>query len=134
MDTKIAVAVRSDLAQWQKLNVAAFLTSGLATRDRALIGAPYEDGGGVTYMPMLRHPVIVLTGDQAAMTRSLRRARERCLGIAVYIDAMFATSTDADNRATVKAVPTDALQPAGLLVHGERRDVDKALDRLSPHP
>lgn len=29
-DTKIAVVIRSDLHAWQKLNVAAFLTSGIA--------------------------------------------------------------------------------------------------------
>lgn len=36
-DTKIAIAVREDLATWQKLNVTAFLASGLAAvRERAL--------------------------------------------------------------------------------------------------
>ena len=29
-DTKIAVVIRTDLEAWQKLNVAAFLTSGIA--------------------------------------------------------------------------------------------------------
>ena len=29
-DTKIAIAVRHDLAQWQKLNVTAFLASAIA--------------------------------------------------------------------------------------------------------
>ena len=29
-DTKIAVVIRNDLQAWQKLNVAAFLTSGVA--------------------------------------------------------------------------------------------------------
>jgi hypothetical protein len=29
-DTKIAIVVREDLAAWQKLNVAAFLSGGLA--------------------------------------------------------------------------------------------------------
>jgi hypothetical protein len=29
-DTKIAIAIRSDLETWQKLNVAAFLASGIA--------------------------------------------------------------------------------------------------------
>jgi hypothetical protein len=28
-DTKIAIVVREDLATWQKLNVTAFLTSGV---------------------------------------------------------------------------------------------------------
>lgn len=30
-DTKIAIVVRADLAAWQKLNVTAFLASGVAT-------------------------------------------------------------------------------------------------------
>lgn len=29
-DTKIAVVIRNDLEAWQKLNVASFLTSGVA--------------------------------------------------------------------------------------------------------
>jgi hypothetical protein len=29
-DTKIAIAVREDLEQWQKLNVTAFLASAIA--------------------------------------------------------------------------------------------------------
>lgn len=134
MDTKIAVAVRADLATWQKLNVAAFLTSGIGSCSPDLIGRPYEDADGATYLPLLAHPVIVLTGDHAAIVRSLRRARQRDLRIAVYIDEMFSTGNDHDNRATVRAVGTDDLRPAGFAVHGDRRDVDKALDRLRPHP
>lgn len=128
------MAVRSDLAQWQKLNVVAFLASAVGAHDARLIGSPYEDADGVEYLPMLGHPVIVLHGDRAAMQRSLRRARERSLTIAVYIDAMFATGTDVDNRATVRSVASDDLDPAGFTVVGPRRDVDRALDRLSPHP
>ena len=30
--TKLAVVVRDDLATWQKLNVTAFLVSGIGTR------------------------------------------------------------------------------------------------------
>ncbi len=131
---KIAVAVRRDLAAWQKLNVVAFLASGVGAHDPRLIGSPYEDANGVEYLPMLGHPVIVFNGGRAAMQRCLRRARERSLTIAVYIDAMFATGTDADNRATVRSVATEDLDPAGFSVVGPRRDVDRALDRLSPHP
>ena len=29
-DTKVALVIRSDLEAWQKLNVAAFLSSGIA--------------------------------------------------------------------------------------------------------
>jgi hypothetical protein len=134
MDTKIAVAVRDDLAVWQKLNVVAFLTSGMGTDRPTLIGEDYQDADGRVYLPMLAHPVIVLTGDQAAMDRSLRRARDRGLATAVYIEDMFATGNDEDNRATVRAVAAGDLRPVGIAVHGERRDVDRALDKLRPHP
>ena len=44
---KIAVAVRSDLATWQALNVVGFLTSGLGRASPALIGEPYVEGPGI---------------------------------------------------------------------------------------
>ncbi|KUG53283.1 hypothetical protein AVL62_00240 [Serinicoccus chungangensis] len=46
-DTKIAVAVRDDLATWQRLNVTAFLTSGIAAALPELVGAPYADARAV---------------------------------------------------------------------------------------
>lgn len=131
---KIAVAVRDDLADWQKLNVVAFLASGIGAHAPHLVGDQYQDADGQGYLPMLGHPVIVLTGDGAAMRRALRRARDRSLATAVYIEKMFATGTDTDNRATVRQVATADLDPVGLAVVGSRRDVDRALDRLSPHP
>ena len=40
-DTKIAIAVRDDLQAWQKLNVTAFLASGIAGTPDGLLGKPY---------------------------------------------------------------------------------------------
>ena len=37
-DTKIAVLLREDLESWQRLNVTAFLVSGLGTQIPELIG------------------------------------------------------------------------------------------------
>ncbi len=37
-DTKIAIVVREDLATWQKLNVTAFLTSGVVDATEGLSG------------------------------------------------------------------------------------------------
>jgi hypothetical protein len=42
-DTKIAIVVREDLATWQKLNVTAFLTSGIIGANEGLLGERYED-------------------------------------------------------------------------------------------
>ena len=62
-DTKIAVAVRSDLETWQKLNVTAFLASGVAAGVAEVAGKPYEDGSGNRYLEMFRQPVLVYTGS-----------------------------------------------------------------------
>ena len=51
-DTKIAIVVRDDLAAWQKLNVTAFLTSGIVGATEGLLGEPYEDAAGNTYNPL----------------------------------------------------------------------------------
>ncbi len=49
-DTKIAIAVREDLAVWQKLNVTAFLASAVAGGRPEVIGERYQDGSGNLYL------------------------------------------------------------------------------------
>jgi hypothetical protein len=52
-DTKIAIVIRTDLQAWQKLNVAAFLTSGIAAAFPECIGEPYEDASGTKYHALI---------------------------------------------------------------------------------
>jgi hypothetical protein len=131
---KLAVVVRSDLETWQKLNVTAFLVSGFGTRRPDVIGEDYADASGRRYLPMFGHPVLVYAGDAAALTRAFGRAQARGLPTAVYTDDLFATGNDVDNRAAVAKVATDHLSLAGFAVVGNRRDVDKALDKVKLHP
>lgn len=131
---KVAIVVREDLAIWQKLNVTAFLSSGFGSQHPELIGQPYRDGSDVEYLPMFAQPVVVLAADHASIARAFARARGRDLSISVYTDDLFKTNNDVDNRAAVRAVPTDSLHLAGFAVAGDRRQVDKALDKLRLHP
>ncbi|HEY8544838.1 MAG TPA: DUF2000 domain-containing protein [Acidimicrobiales bacterium] len=133
-DVKIAVVLRDDLAPWQELNVTAFVAGGLGTTSPGLIGLPYEDASGVKYHPMFGRPVVVLSGSAAAVRRAFDRALGRGLTVAVYTDDLFGTDNDVDNRAAVAAVTTDELRVAGFAVAGDRRTVDKALDKLRLHP
>jgi hypothetical protein len=135
MDTpKIAVVVRSDLEAWQRLNVTAFLVSGIGTQRPDVIGEPYADASGRRYLPMFGHPVLVYAGDGPAVTRAFGRAQARALPTAVFTDDLFATGNDVDNRAAVAKVATEDLSLAGFAVVGPRRDVDKALDKVRLHP
>ncbi|MDT3397087.1 DUF2000 domain-containing protein [Streptomyces sp. B1866] len=133
-DTKIAVVVRDDLAAWQKLNVTAFLASGLAHATEEMVGKPYEDASGTAYLPLFREPVLVFAAaDGAALARARTRALDRGLAVAVYTEEMFATGNDEDNRAAVRAVAADGLRLAGLAAYGPRTAVDKATKGLALH-
>jgi hypothetical protein len=133
-DTKIGIAVRADLEQWQKLNVTAFLASGIAASAEDVMGKPYEDGSGNTYLELFRQPVVVYAADGAALSQAHQRALARGMPMAVYTMDMFATGNDDDNRAAVRAVPADELQFAGLALHGPRNAVDKIFKGATLHP
>jgi len=45
-DTKVAILVLDDLPLWQKLNVTAFLATGIAGAALDAMREPYEDGAG----------------------------------------------------------------------------------------
>jgi hypothetical protein len=131
-DTKIAVLVRDDLATWQRLNVTAFLASGIAANPE-LLGAPYVDADDTRYLPMLRQPVLVFEGSKEVLAAAHQRAVRRGLPAAVYTFDMFATGHDEANRAVVRAVPGDQLDLVGLAVHGPRTAVDKVFKGATLH-
>lgn len=133
-DTKIAVLLRADLETWQRLNVTAFLVSGLATRVPEVIGEPYEDGDGVPYLPMFRQPVLVFEGTKETLTAAHSRTLSRALPRALFTSDLFATGHDGANRAAVRAVPTAELDLVGLAVYGPRNAVDKVLKGARMHP
>ncbi|MEU9073074.1 DUF2000 domain-containing protein [Kitasatospora sp. NPDC048538] len=132
-DTKIAVLLREDLEPWQRLNVTAFLVSGLGTVRPELVGEPYADADGTAYLPMFRQPVLVFQGTKEVLTAAHGRALGRSLPTAVFTSALFATGNDRDNRAAVRAVPGDLLDLVGLAVHGPRNAVDKVLKGARMH-
>jgi hypothetical protein len=132
-NTKIAVVLREDLAVWQKLNVTAFLVSGVAGTDADTIGEPYEDASGHRYLPMFRQPVLIFAGSAEQLRRAYDRLRAGGLRFSVFTEELFATNNDGDNRAAVKAVRGEDLRLAGMAVRGERKVIDKALKGLSLH-
>ncbi|MFJ5234726.1 DUF2000 family protein [Kitasatospora sp. NPDC088391] len=133
-DTKIAVLLREDLAPWQRLNVTAFLVSGLGTAVPELIGEPYADADGTGYLPMFRQPVLVLEGGREVLAAAHGKAVSRGLPVAVFTAELFGTGNDRDNRAAVRAVPAAALDLVGLALHGPRNAVDKVLKGARMHP
>lgn len=132
-DTKIGIAIREDLAAWQKLNVTAFLASGLGTAQPEVVGLPYRDGSGRRYLAMFRQPVLVYAGSAGQLSAAHQRALARRVVTAVYTEELFKTGNDDDNRAAVAAVPSSELNLAGLAVYGRRNEIDKILKGLAMH-
>ena len=133
-DTKIAVLLREDLESWQRLNVTAFLISGLGSELPEVIGEPYADADGTPYLPMFRQPVLVFEGTKETLTAAHGKALSRALPRAVFTSDLFATGNDGANRAAVRAVPKDQLDLVGLAVYGPRNAVDKVVKGARMHP
>jgi hypothetical protein len=132
-DTKIAVVIRTDLQVWQKLNVASFLTGGIAAAFPECIGEAYEDASGTKYLSLIGQPILIYGADGPALSRALDRALSRNVTPAVYTEDMFNTGHDAANRAAVKAVARTDLNLAGIAVRAERKVIDKIVDGLKFH-
>ena len=133
-DTKIAILLRDDLATWQRLNVTAFLTSGIAAGWPQLVGEPYGDADGTAYLAMLGQPVMIFEGDAAMLRAAHERALRRDLTVGVFTADLFRTGNDDDNRAAVAAVRRDDLDLVGLAVHAPRNAVDKIVKGARLHP
>ncbi|MCC3762723.1 DUF2000 domain-containing protein [Glycomyces sp. TRM65418] len=133
-DTKIAVLLREDLATWQRLNVTAFLVSGIGSAEPEVIGEPYADADGIEYLAMFRQPVLVLEGSKEHLSAAHAKAVKRGLTLSVFTTELFTTGNDQDNREAVREVPTDKLDLAGIGLYGPRNAVDRVVKGARMHP
>lgn len=132
-DTKIAVLLRDDLAGWQRLNVTAFLVSGIGTAHPEVIGEAYRDADDTAYLSEFRQPVLVFEGSKELLTAARSKALARGLDVAVFTGDMFRTGNDTDNRAAVRAVRGDDLDLVGIAVYGAKNAVDKVFKGAAMH-
>jgi hypothetical protein len=133
-ETKVALLLRGDLAVWQKLNVAAFLATGIAGASPEAMGEPYEDAAGRRYAALLGQPILVFAASDAELLKARRIALECGLTTAAYVAAMFTTGHDAANREAFRLEPADAPALVGVALRGPKKDVDKATKGLKLHP
>ena len=132
-DTKVAILVLDDLAVWQKLNVTAFLATGIAGAAPEAMGEPYVDAAGRQHARLLGQPMLVFAARAAGLLRAYRAGIERSLTRAVYVRAMFSTGHDEANRAAFRLEPADTPDLVGIALRGPKKDVDKATKGASLH-
>jgi hypothetical protein len=132
-DTKVALIVLADLPVWQKLNVAAFLATGIAAAAPDAIGEAYLDAAGRAHGRMLGQPILIFAADRAGLQAAHREALARGLFTAADVRAMFDTGHDAANRAVFAAENPDDPDLVGLALRGAKKPVDKATRGLRLH-
>lgn len=132
-DTKIAIIIREDLAVWQKLNVTAFLSSGIVGGNVEIIGETYRDAAGNDYNPLIIQPMMIMTASVEKMPTIYRRAMDRGAKLSLYIEEMFTTVNDAANRAAVAAADPNDMTIVGMALREDRKMVDKITKGLKLH-
>ncbi|MGC5746368.1 DUF2000 family protein [Chryseobacterium sp. NFX27] len=134
-DKKIAVVILNSLEDWQKLNVTSFLASSVAIAFPETHGAPLVSASGTSYLPFIKHPVLVYAADSdEQLKRAFSRASERELNIGIYTRELFATKNEDDNISEIAKHTDKELSLAGIIIYGDNKKVDKALDKLKFHP
>jgi hypothetical protein len=133
-DTKVAILILDDLPAWQKLNVTAFLATGIAGAAPEAMGEPYEDAAGRRFARLLGQPMLIFAARPENLQRAHRLAGDKGLMSAAYVRSMFSTGHDAANREAFKAEPADAPDLVGVAIRGPKKDVDKATKGARLHP
>ena len=131
--TKLAIVVAEDLAVWQKLNVIAFLTSGIVGEADGIIGEEYSDASGRRYSALCIQPAVILKSTRERLSTFLQRANNRGIRAAVYIEDMFGSGHDAANRMTVAQYESEALPLVGIGIRADRKEVDKVFKGAKLH-
>ena len=124
-DTKIAMIIRDDLATWQKLNVTAFLMSGITGANPGIVGKTYQDRGEKRNLAMSVQPAIVLAGTANVLTNIRNRANHTGFDTVAYIEEMFSAGHDVANRAVFAEYDATEANTAGIALRADNRIVDK---------
>ena len=133
-DKKIAIIIQSDLLDWQKLNVTAFLASAIAIQFPETHGQAFTNASGSKYLPFIKHPILIYKADtHEQLKRTYTRAKERELNIGIYTKPLFSTKNEDGNHIEIGKSTEEEQDLAGIVLYGENKKVDKAVDGLKFH-
>ena len=133
-DKKIAIVIKSDLLDWQKLNVTAFLASAIAIQFPETHGKAFTNSSGSTYFPFIKHPILVYKADtDEQLKRAFKRAKEKEINMGIYTKPLLNTKNEEGNHTEIGKSTDEDLDLAGIVLYGENKKVDKALDGLKFH-
>ncbi|WP_410014524.1 DUF2000 family protein [Sodalis sp. RH24] len=132
--TKTAIILLDPLPLWKKLNVTAFLATGIGDASPEAMSEIYIDADERQYTRLFGQPIVVFSASQDTLLRALRVGQERGLTCSAYVSAMFDQSHGEEGRRVFRAEHAHRPDLVGLAVRGPRKDVDKAIKGARLHP
>lgn len=130
-DKKVAIIIKDDLLSWQKLNVVSFLAGSIAIEFPETHGEKFITADQNKFLTFIKHPTLIYKADSTEkLQRAFRRARDRELAIGIYTQQLFDTRSGEENVLEIAKHNVDNLDLVGIIVYGENKKVDKALDGL----
>jgi len=133
-NNKIAIVVKYDLKDWQKLNVVSFLASSVAIKFPETHGKAFINASNSTFLPFIKQPIMIYSANTVdEIKRAFNRAKERELSIGIYTEPLFSTKCEEENHIEISQSSDDNQTPVGIVMYGENKKVSKALDGLRFH-
>lgn len=134
-ENKIAIIIKADLLEWQKLNVAAFLASAVTIKFPEIHGRPFVTASGSEYLPFIKNPILIYSAENdQKLRRAFVRAQERGLSIGIYTKPLFTTKGEEGNLLEIARLPDEEQDLVGIVLYGENKKVDKAIEGMKFHP
>lgn len=133
-ENKIAIVIRKDLKDWQKMNVVAFLSSSIAIAFPETHGNAFVNASGSIYLPFLKIPIMIYAANSTdEINRAFKRAKERELAIGIYTEALFSTKCEEENLIEISKANDNDQVLVGIVVYGKNKKVKKTLNGLKFH-
>ncbi len=132
-DTKVAIIIRNDLPAWQRMNVVAFLATGIAFSAPEVMGETYIDANGQSYGKMFGQPILIFEAELAGLQAAHQVGLARDITVLPYVFAMFSTGHDEANRKVFAEEDPANMNLVGLALRGPKKAIDKAVKGMSLH-
>lgn len=130
---KTAILLLDSLPSWKKLNVTAFLATGISDASPDAMGERYRDAIGREYTRLFEQPIVVFAASQDLLRQALSIGHEKGLTRSAYISAMFEQSSGDAGRKVFREEKVECLDLVGIALRGLRKDIDKATKGASLH-
>jgi len=133
-ENKIAIVIKDGLMSWQKLNVASFLASSIAIRFPETHGKSFVNASSTELLPFVKQPMFIYkANDTTQLDRAFNRAKQRELSIGIFTNPLFSTKNEAENHIEIGKTTDENQELVGIVIYGENKKVNKALDGLKFH-